>query len=290
MAPETLGMTPSASTTPKEPGQAFLFSAHDSPLRGVVAGVITGTAAVMIGHPFDTVKVRLQSGVKFSPAMFKHIYRGVTAPLSVVMPAWAANFFIYTNVLNRIGTDDISSCTMAGAMTGAIMTLMICPTEFLKCNAQSLTDSAGGKRLTDTQIFRRLVERNGLGSMYTGYAACILRDVGQNGMYFFLAELMNRELKSDGWLGPNLAPFAAGAITGARTKKKKRPTPEAPCPTPQTPIRKPLNLKCRARSATVGRNYVGHDNVGHDYVGHNYIGHNYVAQGTGHCTVKYLFD
>lgn len=68
-------------------------------LRSLAAGGVGGVFAVVVGHPFDLVKVRLQTAEKgvYNGAMdvvrqtiaregAKGLYRGVSAPLTGVTP------------------------------------------------------------------------------------------------------------------------------------------------------------------------------------------------------------
>jgi solute carrier family 25 carnitine/acylcarnitine transporter 20/29 len=70
-------------------------------------GGFGGICAVLIGHPFDLVKVRLQTAEKgvYTGALdvakkslardgFKGLYRGVTAPLVGVTPMFAVSFWV----------------------------------------------------------------------------------------------------------------------------------------------------------------------------------------------------
>jgi solute carrier family 25 (mitochondrial carnitine/acylcarnitine transporter), member 20/29 len=73
-------------------------------------GGFGGICAVLVGHPFDLVKVRLQTAEKgvYSGAMdvvkrslardgFRGLYRGVTAPIIGVTPMFAVSFWVLTS-------------------------------------------------------------------------------------------------------------------------------------------------------------------------------------------------
>jgi len=77
-----------------------------------MVGGFGGICAVLVGHPFDLVKVRLQTAEKgvYTGAMdvvrkslardgFKGLYRGVTAPLLGVTPMFAVSFWVLSPVL-----------------------------------------------------------------------------------------------------------------------------------------------------------------------------------------------
>jgi solute carrier family 25 (mitochondrial carnitine/acylcarnitine transporter), member 20/29 len=74
-----------------------------------MVGGFGGICAVLVGHPFDLVKVRLQTAEKgaYTGAMdvvkktlardgFRGVYRGVTAPLIGVTPMFAVSFWVST--------------------------------------------------------------------------------------------------------------------------------------------------------------------------------------------------
>lgn len=77
-------------------------------IKSFTAGGFGGICAVAVGHPFDLVKVRLQTAQKgtYNGAMdvvrktiaqdgFKGLYRGVAAPLAGVTPMFAISFWGY---------------------------------------------------------------------------------------------------------------------------------------------------------------------------------------------------
>lgn len=78
-------------------------------LRALAAGGVGGVCAVVVGHPFDLVKVRLQTAEKgvYSGAMdvvrktiaregmARGLYAGVSAPLVGVTPMFAVSFWVY---------------------------------------------------------------------------------------------------------------------------------------------------------------------------------------------------
>lgn len=80
-----------------------------SGLRSLAAGGVGGICAVVVGHPFDLVKVRLQTAEKgvYTGAMdvvrktiareglVRGLYAGVSAPLVGVTPMFAVSFWGY---------------------------------------------------------------------------------------------------------------------------------------------------------------------------------------------------
>lgn len=79
-----------------------------SSLRDFAAGGVGGIFAVVVGHPFDLVKVRLQTAEKgvytgamdvvrktiAREGMVRGLYAGVSAPLVGVTPMFAVSFWV----------------------------------------------------------------------------------------------------------------------------------------------------------------------------------------------------
>ena len=65
-----------------------------SPIHDLIAGGISGTASVLVGHPFDTIKVRLQVGDKIGTNI-RSLFLGMAAPLST---AAAVNAILFSSL------------------------------------------------------------------------------------------------------------------------------------------------------------------------------------------------
>ena len=61
--------------------------------RICLVGCVGGVAAVAVGYPFDTVKVRMQTGR--TDKIFRHLWRGIAAPLTTTPAFWSAYYFGY---------------------------------------------------------------------------------------------------------------------------------------------------------------------------------------------------
>jgi len=62
----------------------------------VASGLVAGLAGVLVGHPFDTIKVRMQTGVKGQPPTLRGVYRGVGPPLLTTGAVQAVNFGLFS--------------------------------------------------------------------------------------------------------------------------------------------------------------------------------------------------
>merc|ERR1712072_245964 len=98
-----------AHAMPTPPSKEEAKSSIASQVRALAAGGFGGLCAVVVGHPFDLVKVRLQTAEKgvYSGAMdvvrktvareglARGLYAGVSAPLVGVTPMFAVSFWAY---------------------------------------------------------------------------------------------------------------------------------------------------------------------------------------------------
>ncbi|KAL3079677.1 hypothetical protein niasHS_013959 [Heterodera schachtii] len=208
-----------------------------------IAGGIGGSCAVITGHPFDTVKVRLQTMPKPAPGQpplftgamdcvrqtmaregFFALYKGMAAPLVGVSPLFAV-FFGGTALgkwllQNEPGQQlNFKQNFTAGAIAGVFTTAVMVPGERIKCilQVQSMDASAGTtpKYTGPVDVVRKLYREGGIRSIYRGTAATLLRDIPASGAYIAVYELLKD--KFSGGERNELTPMAtllAGGFAG----------------------------------------------------------------------------
>ncbi|KAJ3735085.1 carnitine/acyl carnitine carrier [Lentinula guzmanii] len=180
-----------------------------NPAVDFIAGTMGGAASLVVGFPFDTVKVRFQNpefAQRYSSTMnafttivrkekFVGLYKGITSPLAAVALmnglVFASHRFllkIQLDANNDIPT--MSQIALAGAGCGAISSIITTPTELIKIRQQSLTTPTSAKQIA-WDIFRRF----GVRGLYRGGTSTILRDSGY-GAYFWAYEATCRYLNS----------------------------------------------------------------------------------------------
>lgn len=98
-----------------------------------LAGTFAGVCQVLVGHPFDTIKVRMQAGQPLRDSLSKNIYRGIGPPLLGISFCNAIVFTSYHNIGLTLGNQDPWA---AGAIAGAIASLAYCPMELYKIRGQ----------------------------------------------------------------------------------------------------------------------------------------------------------
>ncbi|KAJ3988658.1 carnitine/acyl carnitine carrier [Lentinula detonsa] len=180
-----------------------------NPAVDFIAGTMGGAASLVVGFPFDTVKVRFQNpqfAQRYSSTMnafttivreekFVGLFKGITSPLAAVALMNGLVFASYRFLLkiqldanNDIPT--MSQIALAGAGCGAISSIITTPTELIKIRQQSLTTPTSAKQVA-WDIFRRF----GVRGLYRGGTSTILRDSGY-GAYFWAYEATCRYLNS----------------------------------------------------------------------------------------------
>ncbi|CAG8488816.1 9389_t:CDS:2 [Dentiscutata erythropus] len=173
----------------------------------VFAGTLAGWAQVVVGHPFDTVKVQLQTngkqyrnGVDCFKIIAKNealigFYRGVTSPLVGIGVCNAVLFSTYANIRRLIRGGDttrtlsLRETGMAGALTGSVMAFVNTPVELLKVQLQTQKNSPVPnpyKGVFDAAI--RIYVNKGFSGLYHGLPITIVRDIPSFATYFFVYE------------------------------------------------------------------------------------------------------
>ncbi|KAJ9326891.1 hypothetical protein DTO027B5_4717 [Paecilomyces variotii] len=194
-------------------------------IRSFAAGGVGGVCAVVIGHPFDLVKVRMQTAQKgvYSGAMdvvrktiareglARGLYAGVSAPLVGVTPMFAVSFWGYdlgkTIVSNmsevpvKNGTPQysIGQISAAGFFSAIPMTLITAPFERVKVllQIQGQNPPPPGQKPKysgGVDVVRQLYKEGGIRSVFRGSAMTLARDGPGSAAYFAAYEYIKRRL------------------------------------------------------------------------------------------------
>jgi solute carrier family 25 (mitochondrial carnitine/acylcarnitine transporter), member 20/29 len=197
-----------------------------SQLRNLVAGGVGGICAVVVGHPFDLVKVRMQTAERgvYSSALdvarktiareglARGLYAGVSAPLVGVTPMFMVSFWGYgvgKSLVESISTVPrsatglpqytVSQISAAGFFSAIPMTLITAPFERVKV----LLQIQGQKQLGPGEkpryaggldVVRQLYREGGIRSVFRGSAMTLARDGPGSAAYFASYEYVKRTL------------------------------------------------------------------------------------------------
>ncbi|KAF7431111.1 hypothetical protein PC9H_006831 [Pleurotus ostreatus] len=167
------------------------------PVVDFVAGTVAGAAGLIVGFPFDTVKVRFQSpqiagryrstAHAFATIIKEErifgLYKGVTSPLATCALMNGLVFASY-RVFMKAQLDHpnaqptLAQIALAGAGSGIVSSIITTPTELIKIRQQaSLTPTSA------TRVALQIFKESGTRGLYRGITSTALRDCGY-GAYF----------------------------------------------------------------------------------------------------------
>ncbi|KAG0698182.1 carnitine/acyl carnitine carrier [Suillus ampliporus] len=180
------------------------------PTTDFIAGTIAGIVGLLIAHPFDTVKVRLQNpdlsskyhsvshafATIIREERFSGLYKGIASPLATCAFMNGLIFASYKFFLKaQVMDDSIPSLTqvaIAGSCCGVAMSLFTAPIELIKIRQQNMLESGLGS-VSATKLVSTIHRKHGLKGLFRGFTATALREIGY-GAYFFGYEATSRYL------------------------------------------------------------------------------------------------
>ncbi|KAE8731942.1 Mitochondrial carnitine/acylcarnitine carrier-like protein [Hibiscus syriacus] len=193
--------------------------------KDLTSGTVGGAAQLIVGHPFDTIKVKLQSqpaplpgqAPKYGGAMDsvkqtlategpKGLYKGMGAPLATVAAMNAVLFTVRGQMEALLRSEPGSPLTVnqqviAGAGAGAAVSFLACPTELIKCRLQAqsalMADSGsasvavkyGGPMDVARQVLR---SEGGARGLFKGLVPTLGREVPGNAAMFGVYEALKQ--------------------------------------------------------------------------------------------------
>ncbi|TKX23689.1 hypothetical protein C1H76_4205 [Elsinoe australis] len=207
---------PQGSVTPKiqipQPQKAV--TVPDGNHKGFVAGVFSGIAKLSVGHPFDTIKVRLQTSEKTrfrGPVEcllqtvrnegFRGLYKGATPPLvgwmfmdslmlgSLTLYRRLLNENVFQPMRSRAVTSSNTSFLQvrderlptighaaAGIMAGWTVSFIAAPIEHVKARLQIQYAANKAQRLYSGPIdcIQKVLKQHGLRGLYHGLGATLI--------------------------------------------------------------------------------------------------------------------
>ena len=173
----------------------------DETLRTLAAGTCGGMASILIVHPLDTIRTRLQaapaqryrgawhcasSTVQAEGA--RALYKGLAWPLAAQGVYKAIMFGVYGFMSRSLRGDDPTrplaayEVFAAGGLAGGANALILAPVELIRNRFQVASHA----------VTLREVLPQGVRGMYRGLGATLLRDVPGVGAYYAAFELMRR--------------------------------------------------------------------------------------------------
>ncbi|POW11950.1 hypothetical protein PSHT_08247, partial [Puccinia striiformis] len=190
------------------------FQRH--PLKDIGYGSIAGICSKLFEHPFDLVKVRLQSQPLHLPSRyngpvdcfrqtvghegFRGLYRGVSMPVVGAMAENATLFLVYGQVqqlIRRLAFPDqvierrppplpLGYLSIAAACGGAMASLILTPIELVKCKmqVQQIAADPTNNKVGPLGIVRSVLKRDGFAGLWLGQTGTLLRETGGAAIWF----------------------------------------------------------------------------------------------------------
>lgn len=186
--------------------------------KDLFAGAVGGTAQVLLGQPFDIVKVRLQttsqypSAISCASSILKNegpfaFYKGTLTPLIGIGACVSVQFgaFHYARrkfeELNASNSSDTGlsygQYYLAGAFAGITNSVLSGPIEHVRIRLQAQPHGAGRLYNGPIDCIKKFSAHEGvLRGLYRGEVVTILREAQAYGVWFLTFEyLMNQDMK-----------------------------------------------------------------------------------------------
>ncbi|KAJ3295885.1 hypothetical protein HK104_002225 [Borealophlyctis nickersoniae] len=182
-----------------------------SPIADLVFGSAAGLTSKLVEHPFDTIKVRLQTQpvpLPGSPPLFngpldclvktvqtrgvRGLFRGLAPPVVGSMLEHAVLFSAYVGfkpyVHALFGRDPhqapvLMELVTCGALAGAVASVVLTPLELIKCKQQVQTEAKGS-----VAVLAATLRKDGLRGLFCGHAGTFMREMAGGAAWFGIYE------------------------------------------------------------------------------------------------------
>ncbi|THH14590.1 hypothetical protein EW146_g5757 [Bondarzewia mesenterica] len=213
-------------------------------IKDLTAGTAGGIAQVLVGQPFDIVKVRMQTSAKGTYDGMLHcaggilknegplaFYKGTLTPLLGIgvcvsiqfgVLEYTKRFFAAQNAQNGVGGPDgrtLSSAQLfsAGVLAGTGNAFVSGPVEHIRIRLQTQSDINPTYR-GPWDAMKKIYSSHGIAGIYKGQNVTLLREASGYGIYFWAYEkLVQREMAQKNIRREDISPAKAvlyGAAAG----------------------------------------------------------------------------
>eukprot|EP00359_Climacostomum_virens_P004538 CAMPEP_0204899784 /NCGR_PEP_ID=MMETSP1397-20131031/2056_1 /ASSEMBLY_ACC=CAM_ASM_000891 /TAXON_ID=49980 /ORGANISM="Climacostomum Climacostomum virens, Strain Stock W-24" /LENGTH=278 /DNA_ID=CAMNT_0052067783 /DNA_START=12 /DNA_END=845 /DNA_ORIENTATION=- len=205
-------------------------------ISAFIGGTLAGWSKVIVGQPFDIVKVRLanssehSSAVKVLKNIIQHegvlvLWRGSLPPFIGIGVCMSIMFGTFTNLKKHLQSDPRETLAYwkyyaCGATAGVLNTVASTPSEGLRIRrqVQGRVDPRGDPLYkSDWDCIVTVFKNHGLKGWYKGYVPTLVRDFFGFGTFFCSYEILVDQFKPPGGTSADLHPatlFCFGGIAG----------------------------------------------------------------------------
>lgn len=157
--------------------------------KSFVAGSFGGLCGIVLSHPFDTIRVRIQTEKKFTYKGIRDLYKGLAPPLLGVVMEKTIVFGGYNYAhtqLERLYPDNPNRNNfIAGLFSGLACSVIVTPIDRIKINLQA---SKSQYRNTYDYFRREILVNNNINqvrnNLYKGWTSTLTREIPGYGLYF----------------------------------------------------------------------------------------------------------
>ncbi|CAB1096937.1 unnamed protein product [Ectocarpus sp. CCAP 1310/34] len=208
-----------------------------------LAGVVSGISGIVVGQPFDTIKVRLQT--QDLPAIAPNqpqpqakgamacavetvskegvlaLFKGMSTPLASAALVNAICFGAYAQsqrVEERRRNAELLWSFVGGSFAGLCQAVIIIPTDIIKIKLQIQVGAPGSSNLKyrgPVDCAMSIFNTQGVRGLFRGSPATAIRDTPAMGLYFASYEAVKDRLESRWGFGEQASSFWAGGLAGA---------------------------------------------------------------------------
>lgn len=181
----------------------------------------------MVGHPFDTVKVHMQTQDFRRPKYTSTVnciqtlvrtesvgglYRGFSSPMAGVAVINAIVFGVYGNVQRHSSDpDSLKMHFLAGSAAGLVQSVICAPMELAKTRLQLQNTKSGGLCFRGPlECLKHVARTEGVRGVFKGLSITALRDIPGFSSYFVSFEVMMRMKENPGIFYTLMAGGVAG--------------------------------------------------------------------------------
>lgn len=187
--------------------------------KGAFAGAIGGINITLIGHPFDTLKVRLQTQPQHPPLYtglldclkktvkwegMRGLYTGMTSPLIGQMLFRAALFLSHSEtkqIMSENNTKELGShhYFIAGAIGWGVGSIIECPFDVIKSQLQvqiiesKTHENAKPKFTSMHDCGIQIWKTNGIRGLYHGYFSHLLRNLPAGALHLGIYDVLRHK-------------------------------------------------------------------------------------------------
>ena len=174
-------------------------------LQDIIAGGIAGSAGIIVGHPLDSLKVRMQMNggsiqtLLSQSSKLGSVWNGLPAPLAGAAALNASIFLTYggtTRLWDKLDTNNnhtLAKESICGLFTGFMSSFIMCPTEHVKTKLQ--LNNTGMYR-NSLHAAQQIVTTHGFTGLNRGFVATAIRQSPGFCVYFATYERLKDTLQS----------------------------------------------------------------------------------------------